>query len=241
MDWKEKALEHAKEEDPKESVGLLLNIKGKKVYYPCRNLSTYSHQCFILDPEDYVKADSLGQIISVIHSHPTTPAAASEADRISCEASGLPWHIVNPKSEQWGYYEPEGYKPALKGRPWCWGVTDCWSLVRDWYLEEKGTELIEGSRPITPDEFIENPVSEEDGDGNTFLLSAGFRLLKPNEKLENGDVLLMSIMAPGLNHAAIFLNGEVLHHLADRLSCQEPYSEWLLKCTGGRYRYAQNN
>ena len=78
--WKDKALQHAKEEDPKESVGLLLNIKGKKVYYPCHNLSTYSQQCFILDPEDYVKADSLGQIVSVIHSHPTTPAVASEAD-----------------------------------------------------------------------------------------------------------------------------------------------------------------
>jgi len=48
-------------------------------------------------------------------------------------------------------------------------------------------------------------------------------------------------MGKGLNHVAIFLNGEVLHHLADRLSCQEPYSEWLLKCTGGRYRYAQDN
>ena len=28
--WKEEALLHAKKEDPKESVGVLLNIKGKK-------------------------------------------------------------------------------------------------------------------------------------------------------------------------------------------------------------------
>ena len=235
MGWRVKALEHAKEEDPKESVGLMLNIKGKKIYYPCHNLSTYSQQCFILDPEDYVKADSLGQIVSVIHSHPTTPAIASEADRVSCEAGRLPWHIVNPKTEKWGYYEPTGYKPALKGRPWCWGVTDCWSLVRDWYQEEKGIELIDWERPVTPEEFLEKPVFEEAAE------LANFRLLKPNEKLENGDVLLMSIMGKGLNHAAIFLNGEVLHHLADRLSCQEPYSEWLLKCTGGRYRYVENN
>ena len=86
MHWKAKALEHAKTEDPKESVGLLLNIKGKNVYYPCHNLSTYSQQCFILDPEDYIKADALGQIVSVIHSHPTTPAIASEADKVSGEA-----------------------------------------------------------------------------------------------------------------------------------------------------------
>ena len=80
-------------------------------------------------------------------------------------------------------------------------------------------------------------MSKENGDGHNFLLQAGFRLLEANEKLENGDVLLMSILGNGLNHVAIFLNGDVLHHLTDRLSCIEPYSEWLQKCTGARYRY----
>ena len=47
----------------------------------------------------------------------------------------------------------------------------------------------------------------------------------------------MSIMSSGLNHVAIYLGENVLHHLTDRLSCREPYSEWLFKCTGGRYRY----
>ena len=66
----------------------------------------------------------------------------------------------------------------------------------------------------------------------------GFRELRSDEKLINGDLLFMSIGSPGLNHVAIFLDGDVLHHLADRLSCKEPYSEWLLKCTGKRLRYA---
>ena len=65
----------------------------------------------------------------------------------------------------------------------------------------------------------------------------GFRQLRPDEKLINGDLLFMSILGNGLNHVAIFLDGDVLHHFTDRLSCKEPYSEWLLKCTGGRYRY----
>ena len=52
MTWKDKALLHAKEEKPKEAVGLLLNIKGKERYFPCRNLCMNDHQCFILDPED---------------------------------------------------------------------------------------------------------------------------------------------------------------------------------------------
>ena len=237
MNWKNSALHHAKEQDPKESCGLLLNVRGKEKYYPCKNLSISGYQEFIIDPEDYVKADNTGEIIGVVHSHPITPPTPSQADKISCEDSNLPWHIVNPKTEEWGYLEPCGYKAPILGRQWLWGVTDCWCLVVDWYKEEKNIDLIMGTRPVTPQEFIKNPVSKENGDGHNFLLQAGFRLLKPNEKTENGDVLLMSISSKGLNHAAIFLDGDVLHHLADRLSCIEPYSEWLLKCTGGRYRY----
>ena len=231
MTWKYKALLHAQREDPKESCGLLLNIKGKERYYPCRNLSMTAHQCFIIDPEDYVKADNTGEIKAIVHSHPVTPPFPSEADKLGCEQSKLPWHIVNPKTEQWGYYEPCGYKPPLKGRPWVWGVTDCWSLVRDFYKEEKGIELLDYERPVTPQEFNDVPLFER------YAERTGFKELDPNETLKNGDILLMSIMYNTLNHVAIFLDGDVLHHLTDRLSCKEPYSAWLQKCTGKRYRY----
>ena len=238
MNWKDKALLHAKQQDPVESCGLLLNVKGKERYYPCQNLSISGYQEFILNPEDYVKADNIGQITAIIHSHPINPPTPSQADLVSCEKSNLPWYIVNPKTEEWSYLEPNGYKAPILGRQWVWGITDCWALVKDWYKEEKDIDLIMGARTVTPEEFNQNPYTKENGDGHNFLLQAGFRLLEPNEKLENGDVLLMSILGNGLNHAAIFLNGDVLHHLSDRLSCIEPYSEWLLKCTGGRYRYA---
>ena len=232
MSWKQDALVHAKEQDPKESCGLLLEIKGKEKYFPCKNLSTYSQQCFIIDPDDFVKAEETGNILAVIHSHPVTPPIASQADKISCEDSKLPWHIVNPKTEQWGYYEPSGYKPPLIGRHWVWGITDCWALVRDWYKETKGIVLRDWDRPTTPEEFIADPMFER------CAWRTGFRQLRPEEKLQNGDLLFMSIMATGLNHVAIFLDGDVLHHLADRISCKEPYNQWLLKCTGKRLRYA---
>ena len=232
MNWKNFALSHAKEQDPKESCGLLVNIKGKEKYFACRNLAITSHQCFIIDPEDYIKADNLGQITAVVHSHPVTPPTASEADKLSCEQSGLPWHIVNPKTETWGYYKPCGYKTSLEGRPWVWGVTDCWSLVRDFYFEKKGINLLDYERPTTPQEFLDNPLFEK------YAETTGFKELMPNEKLLDGDVLLMSILHPTLNHVAVFLDGNILHHLTDRLSCIEPYNEWYLKCTGKRYRYA---
>ena len=231
MTWKNAALKHAKEQDPRESVGVLIVIKGKEQYYPCNNLSTYSQQCFILDPEDYVKADALGEITAIVHSHPVTPPSPSQADKVSCEQSGLKWHIVNPKTEMWGYCEPTGYKPPLIGRQWVWGVTDCWSLVRDYYKEQHNIQLLDYERPTTPQDFLDNPLFEQ------YAERTGFRQLNKDEKLQKGDVLLMSILHPTLNHVAIFLGDEILHHLADRLSTREPYNEWLLKCTGKRYRY----
>ena len=231
MNWKETALAHAKEQDPKESCGLLLNIKGKHKYFPCNNLSLSNYQCFILDPIDYIKADNTGEIVGIVHSHPITPPIASQADMVSCEQSGLVWYIVNPKTEQWGKYEPCGFKPPLRGREWVWGVQDCWSLVRDWYKEEKNIILKDWVRPTTLEEFNKNPMFEE------CAKETGFKVLEKNEKLENGDLLFMSIFEKGMNHVAIFLDGDVLHHLTDRLSCKEPYSNWLQKCTGKRLRY----
>ena len=231
MNWKEAALIHAKDQDPNESCGLLLNIRGKERYHPCRNLSVQSDEYFILDPEDYIKGSNLGTITAIIHSHPDTPPVPSQADKMSCEHTKLPWYIVNPKTETWGYYEPCGYKAPLLGRPWVWAVTDCWSLIVDWYKEQRGIELLDYERPTRIEDFTDDPVFER------YLPSRGFRLLKPDEPLMNGDVLAMSILGKGLNHVGIFIDGDVLHHLGDRLSCKEPYNPWLLKCTGGRYRY----
>ena len=90
MTWKNSALAHAKEQDPKESCGLLIEIKGKEKYFPCKNLSNWSNQCFIIDPVDYAKAEDTGKILAVIHSHPTTQPIASQADMVSCEDTNLP-------------------------------------------------------------------------------------------------------------------------------------------------------
>ena len=106
-----------------------------------------------------------------------------------------------------------------------------YTLVRDWYKEKLNIDLIDWHRPITLEEFILNPMFER------CAWRTGFRELRSEDKIMNGDLLFMSIGSPGLNHVAIFLDGDVLHHLTDRLSCREPYSQWLLKCTGGRYRY----
>jgi len=234
MDWKEKALTHAETCAPQESVGLLVNVKGKEKYIECDNTASNPEQTFILNPTDYLKASKLGNIIAVIHSHPNSDLVFSESDKINCEKSKLPWYIVDPRSKKFIYKQPDGYVPDLIGRKWIWGVTDCWSLVRDYYKKEKNIILKDYDRSMSAEEFVMDPLFE------SYAWRTGFRELRLGENLQVGDVLLMSILHPTLNHVAIFLGDMVLHHLAGRLSCREPYSLWLLKSTAKRYRYVEN-
>ena len=53
------AMDHAREEYPRESCGLLVIRRGREVYVPCRNIGVGTDQ-FVIHPEDFAQADSRG-------------------------------------------------------------------------------------------------------------------------------------------------------------------------------------
>jgi proteasome lid subunit RPN8/RPN11 len=229
---KAKFVEQAKAECPREACGLVIIKNGKQVYYPAKNLAKGSDN-FILDPLDYEKADTAGEIVAVIHSHPNMSAKPSQADLVACEGSGLPWFICGIPSEQWEYIEPSGYIAPLVGRQWSHGVLDCYAIIRDWYAQEKNISLLDFERS---DEWWKMG-------GNLYLDNfekAGFKRITL-EELSCGDVILMTVNSTVPNHGAIYLGDNmILHHVHGRLSTRDIFGGYWLKNAMVYLRYEKN-
>lgn len=229
----QRVIEHARAEYPRECCGLLVVAKGRERYWPCKNLAIGTDQ-FVMDPHDYAAACEAGDVLAVVHSHPNLPPEPSQADRVSCEASGLPWHIVSVPAERWAYLQPAGYVAPLVGREWSHGVLDCYAIIRDWYAMERGIELLDFNRHDAWWLRGENLYTDN-------FERAGFRRVDP-ATMQRGDVLLMQIGSPVPNHGAVFLGDNlILHHIQNRLSCRDVYGGMWRKNTTHVLRYENDH
>ena len=206
-------------EYPRECCGLVVVVRGKRRYVPCRNLAG-NNEHFVLDPADYARAEDMGEIVAVAHSHPNIPPVPSDADRVGCERSGLPWLIMNWPTGAWNVLEPSGYKAPLIGREFQHGILDCFSLIQDYYREVAGIAL------DTPDRADEWWLK---GD-NLYLDNYAAWGFTPVDTPRLHDVLLMQVASPVPNHGAIWLgDGNILHHQMGRLSSRDVYGGWYRK------------
>lgn len=121
---------------------------------------------------------------------------------------------------------------CLLGRPFKHGVTDCYSLIRDFYRINYGIELTDYARP---DEWWNKGLNLYQDN----ILKEGFYLLDVHHsEWQPGDVLLMGIQSRVANHAAVLVeNGHIIHHLWGRLSTKEPYRRFYRNLTLGVYRH----
>lgn len=212
---------HAAQCAPQECCGLVIVRQGKLRYQPCRNVASDPLRNFMIAPQDWAAAEDAGEIVRVVHSHVFSAPEPSDADRVGCENSGIPWLIVNHPLGHFTEFAPTGWKAPLIGRPFHHGVLDCYALVRDYYAQELGIALPDFHRD---DEWwLKGQNLYMDN-----FRAAGFEIV---DDMRPHDVLLMQIGAPVVNHAAVLIDGGlILQHCMYRLSSRDVY--------GGAWRRA---
>lgn len=135
----------------------------------------------------------------------------------------MPWGIVltDGKNTKVPIYFGDGVPiQPLVGRVYQHGITDCYSLIRDYYRNEKNTTI--------PD-YPRNDNWWYHGQ-NLYLdnfESAGFKVIDA-KNVKVGDVFLAQVKSDVPNYGGICYsdNGLILHHLRNRLSVIEPVYRW---------------
>lgn len=215
--------EHAEREYPRECCGVVVRINGREKYIPCTNRAEKPGR-FRLDYLEYAAAEDQGEVVAIVHSHPNIPAIPSEADRVGCEKSGVPWLIMNWPTGEYTIVEPTGYVSPLLGRKFAHGVLDCYALIRDYYGQTLSIDLPDFERQ--DDWWLKGQ--------NLYMENfekAGF-VSVPIESLRHHDVVLMQVASSVPNHAAVFQeNGTILQHCMGRLSGLDVYGGYWRKVT----------
>ncbi len=213
-EFKQAAMVHAKQVVPQESCGFVVIRNGKDIYVPSENIALDPENHFEISPEANLKADSLGEIVGVVHSHPFQRPEPSIHDRAACEKSQLVWWILNPTTEEWSVIEPCGEKIPLFGRPYSHGVLDCYSFAIDYYKEVY--DIVLNDYPREEEWWLKGQnlytqYFEQEG-----FVSIPFKDAKP------GDAFLLTINSTVANHGAVYVGGnEIAHHLYGRISSRD--------------------
>jgi proteasome lid subunit RPN8/RPN11 len=226
--------DHVLQHYPREACGLI--VDGN--YIPCPNSSSDPLQTFRIDPLHYVKAAALGEVQAVLHSHPYLsnesgrwPAEwPTTTDMTSWMKGNIPWGICSTDGD--GISQLvwlEEHTQPLEGREFIHGIHDCYSIIRDWYKQERNVVLPNFARGIEwwhtgKDLYDEN------------FTNAGFVTIDHKDAVI-GDCVMMKVASKVTNHAAVITGpNQILHHMFNRLSGQDTLNKWQ-RCIVRTVRY----
>ena len=220
---KTKILNHAKKCGENECCGFVID---NKTYMPCKNISPTPTETFEISPDDWIQAETIGEITAIVHSHPNGLPILSEADQIYQQQTAVDWWIVcDNQIHKFRFIQP------LLGREFEHGKTDCLTIVRDAYMLA-GVDLPDYERA---DDWWHN--------GQNLYLDLlpknGFERVDA-EDIQEGDIILVCLGSETPNHAAVYIgNQHILHHCPDRLSKRDLYGGFWRNYTHSIWRHKQ--
>lgn len=210
---------------PEEACGIV--VDGG--FLPCENILPESARKTGFQIASGTLKRYAGRIQTVIHSHIDNPPYPSVFDMKRQIETNIPWYIgVVTKNGVADDFWFGKFHDDVKNLPFRHGVSDCYSLVRDWYK-------IGGT--ILPD----LPRSWEWWKTSDLLTesfeSAGFRRLAADEPKRLHDVICIGVKTDIPHHCAIYLgNDKILHHPGGRL----PYDPHRKPIVESIYRWSRH-
>lgn len=190
-----------------EACGFVLD-NGMVVEVP--NMAADPAKEFEISPRDYAHWDEVG-VRGIWHSHRELDAFSPLDQQVMAQDT-LPWAVYCLRTGTFIQADPLGIAP-LEGRPFCFGVYDCYSLVSD-KLAELGVQLPAWPRGRwgewnTP-EF--QPFDEQWQHVGKPVTDGCYRA---------GDILLLNLgdHKGHTDHVGVFVDHRrFLHHPAEKLS-----------------------
>lgn len=117
------------------------------------------------------------------------------------------------------------------GRKFVHGVTDCYSLIRDFYKNEYGIELNDYNRENFWWDHGKNLYMDN-------FRNEGFYLLGDSDETQVGDVFLIALGSEVPCHGAIYIGeNKILQHVQDHLSSIDRYMGVFKNFTVARIRH----
>jgi len=212
---KEKVKAHALRVAPEECCGFIcVNPLGDITVFECENKEFNKNNRFQIDPKMNVEAERFGTIVAFYHSHASDENLnLSPHDLDASFESCIPALLYVVPQDIWKFNVPTTYEPApLIGRPFVFGIWDCFTIVRDYCLMHKNILL--GS-------YFE-PTKEELKTSDCFdrcSVNEKFEVI-PLEQIREGDVMLFRTKEFTGFHLGIYLgNNEFMHQPLKSISC----------------------
>lgn len=224
---------HSLKESPDECCGLLLlNKKDILESFPCKNIAQDKENEFVVCQLDYLKAAMNGKIVGIYHSHCIQDNSFSELDKQISHKLNLKNIVYILKRDSFEEYSPENYYNKYVNKDFVIGVSDCLSIVENYYNEEFGIKIFHYERTADWDkdypEFVKNKLAEfcDSQNFDKFFEKENFVKIEGIENAKKHDIIVFKYLENYPSHFGIYLGqNHILHQPRNKKSIIEKLTD----------------